>query len=73
MFEAAASQLGVAMAEMVHIGDRDHNDVKGPQELGMKAVLFIATRAHDKDRTSADAICARHAELPGIIDGLAAG
>ncbi len=73
MFEAAASQLGVAMAEMVHIGDRDHNDVKGPQELGMKAVLFIATRAHDKDRTSADAICACHAELPGVIDGLAAG
>jgi putative hydrolase of the HAD superfamily len=73
MFEAAASQLGVAMEEMVHIGDRDHNDVKGPQGLGMKAVLFIATRAHDKDRTSADAICARHAELPGVIDRLAAG
>jgi HAD superfamily hydrolase (TIGR01549 family) len=73
MFEAAASQLGVAMEEMVHIGDRDHNDVKGPQALGMKAVLFIATRAHDKDRTSADAICTSHAELPGVIDRLAAG
>ncbi len=73
MFEAAAGQLGVELAEMVHIGDRDHNDVKGPQELGMKAVLFIATRAQDKDRTSADAICARHAELPGVIDALAAG
>jgi putative hydrolase of the HAD superfamily len=72
MFDAAASQLGVAMEAMVHIGDRDHNDVKGPQALGMKAVLFIATRAHDKDRTSADAVCARHADLPGIIDGLAA-
>ena len=73
MFEAAASQLGVAMEEMVHIGDRDHNDVKGPQGLGMKAVLFIATRAHDKDRTSADAVCARHADLPGVIDRLADG
>ncbi len=72
MFDAAASQLGVAMEEMVHIGDRDHNDVKGSQALGMKAVLFIATRAHDKDRTSADAICASHAELPGVIDGLTA-
>ncbi len=72
MFDAAADQLDVAMEEMVHIGDRDHNDVKGSQVLGMKAVLFVATRAHDKDQTSADAICARHAELPGIIDGLAA-
>ena len=60
------------MAVRAHSGGRDYNDVKGPEELGMKAVLFIATRAHDKDRTSADAICARHAELPGIIDGLAA-
>jgi putative hydrolase of the HAD superfamily len=72
MFDAAATELGVAMEEMVHIGDRDHNDVKGPQALGMKAVLFIATRAHDKDSTSADAICARHADLPGVIDRLAA-
>jgi putative hydrolase of the HAD superfamily len=72
MFDAAAKELGVAMEEMVHIGDRDHNDVKGPQALGMKAVLFIATRAHDKDSTSADAICARHADLPGVIDRLAA-
>jgi len=73
MFDAAADQLDVAMEEMVHIGDRDHNDVKGSQVLGMKAVLFVATRAHDKDQTSADAICARHAELPGIVDRLAAG
>ena len=72
MFEAAAGQLGVEIEEMVHIGDRDHNDVRGPQALGMKAVLFIATRAQDKDTTSADAICARAADLPAIIDRLSA-
>ncbi len=72
IFEAAAGQLGVEIEEMVHIGDRDHNDVRGPQALGMKAVLFIATRAQDKDTTSADAICARHADLPAVIDRLSA-
>lgn len=71
MFESAAGQLGVAVEEMVHIGDRDHNDVKGPQALGMKAILFTATRDNDKDATSADAVCASHAELPGVIDALA--
>ena len=70
MFDSAASQLGTEFSEMVHIGDRDHNDVKGPQALGMKAVLFTAKRDNDKDTTSADAICERHADLPGIIDGL---
>ena len=71
MFDSAADQLGVSVEEMVHVGDRDHNDVKGPQALGMKAVLFTATRDRDKDNTTADAICARHAELPDIIDRLA--
>ena len=45
--------MGVAVEEMVHIGDRDHNDVKGPQKLGMKAILFTATRAVDKEQAPA--------------------
>jgi len=73
MFEDAARQMGVSLPEIVHIGDRDHNDVKGPQALGMKAILFTATRPADKDKTSADAICERHADLPAIVDRLAAG
>ncbi len=71
MFESAARQLGVEVREMVHVGDRDHNDVKGPQALGMKAVLFTATRDADRETTTADAVCERHADLPGIIDALA--
>jgi putative hydrolase of the HAD superfamily len=71
MFEDAARQMGVSLQEIVHVGDRDHNDVKGPQRLGMKAILFTATRAADKDQTSADAICERHADLPAIVDRLA--
>ncbi len=71
-FEAAARQMGVAVEEMVHIGDRDHNDVKGPQALGMKAVLFVATRDADRAKTSADAICESFRELPATIDRLAA-
>ncbi len=73
MFQAAAEQLGVGLEAMVHVGDRDHNDVKGPQALGMKAVLFTAVRKADENNTSADAICRDHAELPGIIERLAAG
>ena len=70
-FEAAASGLGVALPEMAHVGDRQHNDIAGPQALGMKAVLFVGSRPADRDGTTADAICERHAELPAIIDGLA--
>jgi len=72
MFDTAAEQLGVAVDEIVHIGDRDHNDVKGPHAIGAKAVLFVATRPADRDITSADAICEHHDDLPAIIDRLAA-
>ncbi len=71
MFDVAAAQLGVELSEIVHIGDRDHNDVKGPHAVGAKAVLFTATRPDDKNATTADAICEHHRDLPGIIDALA--
>jgi HAD superfamily hydrolase (TIGR01549 family) len=71
-FDSAARQLGVEVTEMVHVGDRDHNDIKGPQALGMKAVLFTATRDADEATTTADAICRTPAELPAIIDGMRA-
>lgn len=72
MFESAARQLDVAVAEMVHVGDREHNDIAGPQALGMKAVLFTAKRDADKAGTAADAMCERARNLPQVIDALAA-
>ena len=71
MFDSAAEQLGVELHEIVHIGDRDHNDVKGPHALGAKAILFTGARPADKDNTTADAICERHQDLPAIVDRLA--
>lgn len=71
MFDSAAGQLGVEVTEIVHVGDRDHNDIKGPHAIGARAVLFTATRDVDRDITSADAICERHRDLPAIIDRLA--
>jgi len=70
MFESAARQLGVELPEIVHIGDRDHNDIQGPHALGMKAVLFTASRDIDKNETQADAICEDYRQLPGIIEEL---
>jgi len=70
MFEAAADSVGVRLTEMVHIGDRQHNDIAGAQALDIKAVLFTASRATDEPGNTADAVCASHAELPRIIADL---
>ncbi|MEM7386434.1 MAG: HAD family hydrolase [Verrucomicrobiota bacterium] len=70
MFETALDQLGLAPEEAIHIGDRDHNDIKGAQAMGMKAILFTATRDADASTTSAEAQCASFSELPGVISRL---
>ena len=70
MFDSAAEQLGVAVGEMLHVGDRDHNDVKGPQRLGRKAILFTASNDVYKSTTTADAICESFDELEAVIDQL---
>ena len=72
MFASAAQQIGVEIDQLLHIGDRDHNDVKGSQALGMKAILFTATRDADQEHTSADAICESAADLPAIVYRLSA-
>ena len=71
MFESACGQIGVGLDEIVHIGDRDHNDIKGPHALGAKGILFTGSRPADKDNTTADAICENYRDLPGIVDELA--
>ena len=73
MFMRAAAGLGVEVGEMLHIGDREHNDVRGPHALGMKAILFTATRDRDRAGTTADAVCERAADLPAVVERLADG
>ena len=72
MFDHAAAGLGVAVNEMLHVGDREHNDVRGPHALGMKAILFTATRDRDRAGSTADAVCERAADLPAAVERLAA-
>ena len=71
MFDHAAAGLGVAVNEMLHVGDREHNDVRGPHALGMKAILFTATRDRDRAGSTADAVCERAADLPAAVEHLA--
>ncbi|MDJ0943914.1 MAG: HAD family hydrolase [Kiloniellales bacterium] len=72
IFEAAADQLGVEPEEMLHVGDREREDVRGAKALGMRAVLFTAVVDRGSADTMADAVCREVADLPEVIDDLAA-
>ena len=70
IFHHAATGLGVEVTEMIHVGDREHNDILGPHALGMKAILFTATRDRDRAGSTADAVCERAADLPVTVERL---
>ncbi len=70
MFARALDGLGAEFKDAVHIGDREHNDIRGAHALGMRAILFTATRDSDLANTTADAVCRSYAELPDILNRL---
>lgn len=71
MFSKVSGDLDVPIEDIIHVGDREHNDIQGPHALGMKAVLFSGTRDKDRRNTTADAVCNHHRDLPSIVRQLA--
>lgn len=70
VFIAAKSGLGVEFNEIVHIGDREHNDILGPEKMGMKSILCLAALDRGSDRNRADAFFKDYSELPNLIENL---
>jgi len=70
MFLRAAELTGCRAGEMVHIGDREHNDIAGAKDAGARAVLMTAAVDRGSAHTRADAICRNFAQLPEIIGSL---
>jgi putative hydrolase of the HAD superfamily len=70
VFEAAAKGLGVEMADLVHVGDRPHNDIKGPQGVGARGILLTAAKKRDLDGTTPDAVCDQYVDMAAIVAGL---
>jgi len=67
VFRAAAMQLDVSPARIVHVGDRESNDVDGPKNVGMRAVLYTGIVDRGAQRTQADAVCRHFSDLPETI------
>lgn len=69
-FIAAAAGLDVDVRQIVHVGDRDTKDIKGPQNLGAKGIYTTVVNDRGSNDTSADAICRDYVDLVEIVDRL---
>lgn len=70
VFKAAKEGLNVEYNEIVHIGDREHNDILGPNSLGMHSILCLAALDRGSDSNKADAFFKDYKELPILIENL---
>ncbi|HOD49391.1 MAG TPA: HAD family hydrolase [Candidatus Hydrogenedentes bacterium] len=70
VFVAAAEKLGCSIPGIVHVGDREHNDVGGPHAVGARAVLLTAAKDRGSESSKADAVCRSFADLPTVIESL---
>jgi HAD superfamily hydrolase (TIGR01549 family) len=73
MFTTAADLLGIEPGEMVHVGDRESNDVEGPHAVGARAILVTVVKDRRTGPSRADAICEDYCELPRLVDALNTG
>lgn len=70
VFERASAELGVPFSQIVHVGDRESNDVDGPLAMGMKSILFTGVIDRDSKNTRANALCREFVTLPDVIQEL---
>lgn len=70
IFRQVALGLDISPARMVHVGDRESNDIAGPLLAGMYAILFTGIVDRGSQKTHATAICRNFADLPRMIQRL---
>lgn len=67
VFRQASLGLGFPPWQIVHIGDRESNDVEGPLTIGMRAILFTGIVDRGSAKTRASAICRNFRDIPAIV------
>ncbi len=70
IYQTVLERLHVPPEAVVFVGDRLREDVMGPKALGMRAILTHQFRQEDpaQARVPPDAIIARLAELPAVLE-----
>ena len=71
IYRDALNKLGVGPRNVLFVGDRLREDVQGPQQLGMRAVLLREWR-QEPESGSADFVIQRLGELIPIVEKLRA-
>jgi FMN phosphatase YigB (HAD superfamily) len=75
VFDLATAGLGVQAHELLHVGDRESNDIDGPLAYGAHAILYTGAidRRGPGDVSRADRVVAHHRDLPAAVASVSGG
>jgi putative hydrolase of the HAD superfamily len=72
IFRHAATGLDVPPTQLLHIGDREDNDVGGALAAGAAAILYTGCIDRGSATTRASAVCRNFADLPQLLTRMSA-
>lgn len=70
LFEMVATHFNIDIKDIVHIGDRPHNDIGGPHAVGARGVLLTVVKNRPLEHHVPDAICDDYARLGEVLASL---
>jgi putative hydrolase of the HAD superfamily len=70
VFESVWNYFHIQPEELVHIGDREHNDIIGPKNLGTHALLCTVSINRGSEHTRADGVFSDYKDLFSIVESL---
>lgn len=70
VFESVGKAFDIDIKDIVHIGDRPHNDIGGPHAVGARGVLLTVVKDRPLDGHVPDAACDDYSKLAEILAGI---
>lgn len=70
VFESVGQAFNIDIKDIVHIGDRPHNDIGGPHAVGARGVLLTVVKDRPLDGHVPDAVCDDYSKLAEILAGI---
>ncbi len=70
VFDSVAEAFGIDVTDIVHVGDRPHNDIGGPHAIGARGLLLRVVKQRDLEGHVPDAVCENYSDLSDVLAGL---
>lgn len=70
IFQSVADAFGIDVADIVHVGDRPHNDIGGAHAVGARGLLLTVVKQRNLEGHEPDAVCDDYSKLPDVVASL---